>query len=293
MYNRLIVPTIKNPTLQVWYIFGGGCISAGFILGSLWIYNHRGDADQQDVIVNFVVAWIPTLLGILIAFVPDLRKAHLAWRLAIVAVGIMWSVLLARQQILALRTSRNQQQQAIMNAVNQSDAHTDQQIAALRDDMKTSVKGLSSQLSETGTKITGNILSNKPPKVEPARLTFSLFGLGSAFPITSTSMRADATDEFSLDLTVKNVSSTSANQGELWISLAPDCVYASEPDGFDRPGGTDESTRHKRFDNLNPGVSLEKMNIKVKLVKKHAGFDMALRYSCATCRELAAPSVVR
>jgi hypothetical protein len=284
---------IKNPTSRVWYIFGGGWVFAGLIFGVLWVYAHRHDADLQDVLVNFVVAWIPTLLAILIAFVPDLRKAHFAWRLAIVAVGMLWSVLLARQQILSVRTSRIDQQAAIMNAVNQSDAHTDQEISTLRTDMKASVNGLSSQLEKTGSEITGNILSNKPAKVEPAKLTFSLFEPGNTFPVTSTSLRAGVDNEFSLDLTVKNVSSTPANQGEIWISLPPDCIYATEPAGFDKPSGTDESTRHRRFDNLNPGVSLEKMTITVKLTKTHSGFEMAMRYSCAACRELAAPQPIR
>ena len=91
-------------------------------------------------------------------------------------------------------------------------------------------------------------------------------------------MGAGLDDTFPIDLTAKNVSFAPASKDELSLQLPPDCIYAAQPAGFARHNGTDESTRHKRFDNLNPKVFLEKMSVKVKLTKSHSFFEMVLRH---------------
>lgn len=270
---------------RVWYIFGAGCVVAATISGSVWLFHHWNEPDLQTVVVNFVVAWIPFVLAILIAFVPDLRKAHIAWRIGIVAVGLVWSILLAKQQVLSVRAARKDQQQAIMEAVDKSDEHTDQQIARVRSDVQSLTKGIGGQLSALDKDLSASISEVKPPPAKVAALRVNFWDYSSSI----ISMHGGADGVFTLDFTATNTSEVVANGGDMWIEVCQGCLFAEEPTGFDKPNGSAETVRHRTFGILNPGVSLAKMTIQVKPSKQFQSFEVAWRYSCGTCGKMGDP----
>src|ERR1022692_1354441 len=71
-------------------------------------------------IVNFLAAWIPLVLSILVAFVPEHQmtvKKKIMWRGSVILVGFIWSVVLWHQQDITDRIARADQERMVTNAV--------------------------------------------------------------------------------------------------------------------------------------------------------------------------------
>jgi hypothetical protein len=252
-------------------------------------------------LLNFLAAWIPFVLSILIAFVPEhkmSRRKKISWRTSVIAIGFAWSVVLWHQQVIADNTAKQDQKTIVTDAVTQSNLHSDQEIGAVRSDVqgvKTDVQGvkkdLEGQISDTISKSTSDITNSLgkvgTPTPKYAQLQFSLWpGNPAQLPLTSSLVRPNADGSFSVDFTVTNVSDTEATTVELWVYLCDNCEFSGEPKGFDRPTGLPEKARHKIFSSLNPGVSLEKMTVDVKVDPGFQYFTLGFVYSCATCGKL-------
>lgn len=99
------------------------------LAATAFLWRHSEDSH----IVRFAADFTPVVITILIAFIPDLRKQHMAWRVAIILVGILWSVLLWKREDLTERENRAAVSAATLNAVSAANAHSDQRIAKVED----------------------------------------------------------------------------------------------------------------------------------------------------------------
>lgn len=202
--------------------------------------------------------------------------------------------MLWKQQHLAMEAARKDQEKAVGIAVDKSNQHSDQQIATVRDDVKSVKNELAKEagnirnlVSKSESDINTSIANvNKPTPPELARLQFSFFIEGTPttnLPILTRSMSQDKDGNFSVDMFFTNISGTSAEALDVWIGVCQSCSFAAEPPGFDKPRGSDEHMRHKIIGLLNPGTSFEKTTIVVKLSQPVPFFELALRYSCKAC----------
>jgi hypothetical protein len=84
---------------------------------------------------------------------------------------------------------------------------------------------------------------------------------------------------------VRNVSDDSATgQGDVWVQACDDCSFATEPPGFVKHPGQSERARHRTFQNLNPGVSLETFTIDIASPRNVRKMDVGMWYSCEHCK---------
>jgi hypothetical protein len=144
--------------------------------------------------------------------------------------------------------------------------------------------------SDLNTAITS--VGTAPPKY--AQLQFSLYtNASSQTPLLVESLSPGDDETLTVDFMVTNISDTPATTGELWVQICDECSFTKEPQGFDKPAGTPDMTRHKSFPSLNPGVTLEKMTIEFKMMKRFDSIDVGLRDSCATCGKLAAMQMLK
>lgn len=255
--------------------------------------------------INFLAAWIPFVLSILLAFIPDKdmkMPKRIAWRTAVVVCGLFYSLLLWHQQTLVQRQSETDQARLLKEAVDQSNQHSDNQIADVRKDVKGvkgDIKDIKGDLATT-TRDLGNLVNksksdisssiekiSKPVPPELAQLQFSFFSdRSSNLPFLSTSVSPDKDGNFPVDVTFTNTSSVTAEEVDIWLEICGACSFAAEPAGFDRPNGVIEQMRHRVIHVLNPGASMEKISLLVKSavpITPTYSFEVAFTYSCKTC----------
>jgi len=255
-------------------------------------------------LINFLAAWIPFVLSLLLAFVPEQKmstaKKYL-WRGSVIAIGFIWSVVLWRQQFIMDITAQQDQQRIVMTAVNQSNRHSDQQIGTVRSDVqgvKTDIQGikkdLESRIDETIERSTSALDEsirkvNKPLPPELAKLQFSIFAQDvpdSNLPVLDRTVNRDQNGNVPVDVSFMNISGTAAEGVDVWLYVCDLCAFASEPSGFDRPQGLNEHARHRIIALLNPGAAFEKMTIVVKFPEQLMSFDIGFRYSCKACGKI-------
>jgi hypothetical protein len=114
---------------------------------------------NEPKIVNFVAAWIPFVLSLLLAFVLEHKMGtpkRILWRTGVIAVGFIWSAVLWHSQVITGRTANEDRKGILRQAVVESNQHSDQQIRqvrsvvqGLRDDMKGVKKDLEAKISKT------------------------------------------------------------------------------------------------------------------------------------------------
>jgi hypothetical protein len=272
-----------------------GIFGAALLLMLLLRKAHIPGWWDNPSIINFLAAWIPFVISVFIAFVPEhemSRTQKWLWRSAVIIIGFAWSAVLWHQQVITDALGKKDKIEIVTNAVTQSNAHSDQQIDGVRADVKTTTQALdqkltnlSSQVSTTEKTITGNLSKFSPPVPQYAKLQFSFFTQSSAsLPLTTESLAPDKDGIFTVDFVVTNISeTTTAKNGDIWVIACDQCTIVEEPQGFDRPKGLPELERHKTFQNLNPGVTLEKMTVKLRVNGLYQAFLISLRYSCETC----------
>jgi hypothetical protein len=244
---------------------------------------------DNNRVINYAVALIPVALSIVIAFVPDLRRAHMAWRIAIVALGLLWSVLLWRQQVLTDKEQSETLGRVVSNTrelvkedLKKAADHSDQQISSIRTDLHNgekhsdqqivAVTGLISQTTNDLSKKISKV--NKPDPPERPKLKFSLWG-GDGKPYVAYAIKPDKEGTFAADVYFTNVAQAAASKIDVWIYICDDCIFVKEPSGFDKPNGMEETERHRLIMHLNPGTSFEKTTLHVKLKKPVPWFDIA------------------
>jgi hypothetical protein len=298
----------KRKRLPWWPPFALAGVAVALGISGNWLLLHRTDPDFTAALVGFSVAWIPFVVSLAIAYMADLKGAHWAIRWGIVACGLIWSVLAWKDKSLSLESSR-QQQTTIMEAFNQANIHTDQavgkanekanrhtdeQVASVRDDLKSASKHSDEQISTLREDVKavgaglGSSISKigKPDPPVPSKLEFTLWSDDARplHPVLASAVRADKDGIFTVDFTIGNTSQTAAHSADVWIDICIKCSFAKEPSGLDRPSGMRDQTRHLQIGLLNPGTSLQKQSVAVKLLDPQLiFFEVGMRYSCEVC----------
>jgi len=259
-----------------------------------------------DRILAFSVVIAPTVLALVLEIVDERIRKHRFWRWGIIAFGIALSgatwLQMSRQEMAASIG----QEQAVERVASETSKQVtkvvgDQyqsmitdltmQIQELKNQLSTQDKSLTEALKQTDTDLSGSISKVGVAPVKYAQLQFAFWPEDLTKSPTDV-IRAIPTGSdgvLTVDFTVTNISDTPAMTVELWVQLCNDCSFAKEPQGFEKPSGMGDRTRHKQFQQLNPGVSLEKMTIDLKTSRPYRTVLVDFRYSCATCGKLGAP----
>jgi hypothetical protein len=300
------MPDKRAPVRIAWIVV----VTASFC-GILWlcwgIYFYWNDAR----LINFLAAWIPFVLSLLLAFIPEskmTRTKKYLWRGSVITVGLVWSVVLWRQQIIMDIATQQEQQRIVTSAVNQSNQHSDQQIGKIRSDVqgvKTDIqdirKDVENRIDQSITKSTSTLNEsigkiNKPIPPELARLRFSLYvqsATDSELPVLTRTINRDQNGNVPVDVYFTNISETAAESVDIWLYVCDLCSFVSDPPGFDRPQGINEHARHRFIPLLNPGTSFEKTTVLVKPSEQIAMFAVGFRYSCKVCGKITDYQVVK
>jgi hypothetical protein len=289
-------PSMSGLSLRsAWYSFFGAILLAAAIFGGIWFYVHRNDGDIRMVAIHVLSDLVPFLAALAIAlWAEHVTKFSHTTRVVILLGGLAWSGVWGWRDLADIKASKADIQGVIATAVSGANTHSDQQIGAVRNDLQKAtanlqdkLDSLSTQVTKSDTDVVGAISKVGTAPTKYAQLQFSLWGTdASKFPITTETLSPEENGEFSVDFTATNVTDTSATGGDLWVIICDDCVFTKEPQGFDKPTGSAESMRHKKFGDLNPGVSIEKMTVEFKTTQKFASVFIGFRYSCATCGKI-------
>jgi hypothetical protein len=258
-------------------------------------------------LINFLAAWIPFVLSVLFAFVPSGREMKhpwikWGWRSGVVIIGFCWSVMLWHQQDLTDKANAKQIQDAVQKSVTDANNHSDEKIGGVQKQVETVGKSLeetkteiSAQLGKTETSITNSIGKvGKPDAPEPAKLQFSLWKEylpDSDFPFDKEIVYQQDDGTVSVDYFFKNVSASAADSIDIWVHICAKCSFAKEPEGFEKPAGIGDQSRHRNFPSLNPGVSFQKSTVVFKVDRQVfsrgvARVGLAFSYSCKNCGNL-------
>ena len=245
-------------------------------------------------LVNFLAAWIPFVISILLAFVPEsemTRRKKLWWRGSVIGVGFIWSVVLWHQQVITDDVFRKDQARIVSEAVTKSNAHSDQQFGTIRGDVKDVKTDLEEEINATISKSTSSLNESigkaapKPP--EFAHLKFSVFKDKiriDEIPILTANRPKDKDGNIAVEVFFMNTSDVSADALDIWITVCDACAFASEPIQFQKIPGMDEHERHRFIPVLNSGTAFEKIMVNVKLLDPTLPwFDVAFQYACKSC----------
>jgi hypothetical protein len=247
------------------------------------------DWDSANL-VNFLVAWIPFALSVLLAFIPDRElkmPRRVAWRSCVIFFGLCYSILLYHQQSLATAQTLRDQSKIVADAVHQSNQHSDENIEnvkkELQQDLASTKTDLANQVSKTGFDLNTSIGKvGKPDPPELAKLQFSLYVdgiLAAELPKLARSIKRQTDGTIPVDVFFINTSSTAAETIDVWIQLGSGCSFAQEPQGYVKLDGMSESTRHRVIALMNPGTAFATTRLNVKCVN----FDIGFNYSCKAC----------
>jgi hypothetical protein len=248
-------------------------------------------------LVNFLAAWIPFVLSILLAFVPEHKmstKKKVLWRSSVIFIGFVWSVVLWHQQVITDLEAKKDQTAIVTQAVTQSNQHSDEQIGAVRSDVqgvKSDVQGVKKDLQDTVKKSTSSLSESigkvgKPEPPQLAKLRFTLWTDATnseQFPLVTETTLQVHEGSVAVEFTIQNIADVSAEDGELWIRICGDCRFAKEPEGFNHFKGAPEQDRHKAFQRMLPGIALEKMTAEIVPPPIGNRFEVDLFYGCKNC----------
>lgn len=269
-----------------------GACAIIWLLRGLYIYWN------DPKLVNFLAAWIPLVLSILLAFVPEHKMSthkKIVWRSAVITIGFIWSLVLWHQQVIAEKALHDGETTLITEAVTQSNQHSDKKMGELRDevvqgvrkDVQTSTDALTGTIAKSDADLNTNIGKvGAPPLPVKARLQFSLWHdniTDEEMPLLLEAIGYDKDGSVPVEFSFTNVSPISAEAIDIWVNLCDGCTFAKEPSGFENPSQA-VTMRHKGiFPLLNPGVTGEIETIVVNVPHEFPRFSILLRYSCKTC----------
>lgn len=249
-------------------------------------------------LVNFIVAWLPAVFSILVAFIPDKdlgTRMRLTWRGILIFCGVLYSVFLWHQQDLTDRATAQQTQDAVNQAVQQANAHSDtkfdqvqRQVNGLDQSLDKTTATIGKQLDQTESDLDKSIGKvGKPDPPERPNFTFSLWKddlTADKYPLLSESLTPEPDGNFKVRFAIRNDSSVVAQGIEEWIQICDRCVFAKEPSGFDKPEGSNDRTRHRIIPTVNAGVTvIEGNEFEVKPPLPGNRFSMIFRVTCSTC----------
>lgn len=254
-------------------------------------------------VLNFLAAWIPFVLSILVAFVPEHKMSDtkkLAWRISVVSMGFVWSFVLWHQQVVTGIDAKKDETNIVEEAVRESNEHSDQQLTTVKRDVAgvkkdvgdvreylgTKTDKLEGLVTKSETDITQGLSKvGKPDPPEKTAIMFSLWpdDPTAQVPVLQKQVSPDKDGKFTIDYTFQNTSSSPANNMDVWIEVCDECEFAEQPPGFEHLDGAPETIRHRTIGILNPGTSMPKSAIKVRTKREFSDFFIEFRYSCATC----------
>jgi len=254
-------------------------------------------------LVNFLAAWIPFALTVLIAFLPDARMRPVKkflWRSVVILVGFAWSVVLWHQQVVTEGEAARSQQQIVRDANQHSDEkfkEVETDLRSTKSDLGQRIDNLPSEISKTESHVESDIRKSIegiafPPEKHP-EIKFSLLpSINIDSPTLTESVPVDKDGAISVDFMAMNVSEVGASSLDLWVRICDGCSFVKEPTGFENAGDKDSTVRHRAFGDLNPGVSANKMTVQFKLpVGAPRTCKIGFQYSCKNCGKLGAMQV--
>ena len=269
------------------------------------IYVYGATFWQSNRAINFIAAWIPALIGLVVAFVPDKdleRHMRLRWRLTVATCFVLWSVALWHQQTLTEKSDNKDREALVAAAVKRSNDHADDkfhdvqqdvgkvhdEIGDVRQHVDATEKDLTAKLADSTSVLNANIgMVGKPDAPEPAKLQFSLWKEGildTEFPLKQASAEQQSDGSYEVRFMVKNISHVQAEMVELWVYICDLCSFAKEPAGFDNPAGNPKSVRHRMMQGLNPGTTIGDNNIDFKVQSPGvSNIVLMFKSTCKNC----------
>jgi hypothetical protein len=251
---------------------------------------------NDSKLVNFLASWIPFVLTVLIAFVPDQNMSPVRkfwWRAAVIVAGFGWSAVLWHQQVITEIAAQADQARIVTDANTHSDAQFDKvekELASTKTDLGTRIVKVPSLLTQTESHLDASIGKVGIVPEKHAQLRFSFWTIkADELSTTEIALLPEFSGDYGVyifDVTTTNISDTTAKDVDMWVNICDSCTFAEEPQGFDRPTGMPEQMRHKFFAQLNPGVTLEKIPLHINVRRKYRKFNISFSYSCATCGKL-------
>jgi len=278
----LLLLHLTGPVLDLALYIVGGLLTAGLTILGGHVSTDKLEYRLLFYVLGFALAAIIVSTGI--------RQ----YQAAIVALNAPTPEKIVMEAV----EDANKHTDTVVEGANR---HTDSQVAMVRDDLKDAkqqigmvrddLKGTISTVSELFKKTEDNLSVSigkvgKPDPPTPPHLLLSLWSPTTPMeqPLLETSLRPNADGVFSIEFSIANVPPTSAAHSvDVWIDICTECTFAKEPEGFDRPTGMPDQTRHMMINLLNPGVTLAKKTIEVKLNKPFLDFLIQLRYACDVC----------
>jgi len=246
-------------------------------------------------LVNFLSAFIPFALTVLIAFIPDQSMnliKKILWRTIVITAGIVFSVILWHQQVVTERMEARNQKAIVSEANNHSDVQfnrVESELGNTKTNLSSRIDGLGGQIAKSDTDITGAIHKVIIPPPAYANVQFTLSdGSGVDNPFLTQTVQPDQEGTVSIDFLGVNRSDVPAKSLELWVQICDSCSFVKEPDRFEKMKGNLETIRHRSWGLLNPGTATDVMTIKVKPPTKGSPFQIGFTYSCETCGKLKA-----
>jgi hypothetical protein len=280
--------------IAISHAFTGLAGTAIALLGR-WLFLQYLDPDSRLRLVNFAAAWWPFVFSVLVAFIPDMRKAHWGWRTSVVAAGFMYSILLWHQQGIQMEASRSELSQAVETAVDRSNEHSDKSMSELRSGMTELMDKMSDEIGSTISGSTSSLAESlgRMPSVDTKaelKSTFMPFsGLlqKSQFPIEEITLSRNDDGSITVPFSIMNISpNNAAEQVELWIEICSKCTFISDPDRFRRLEGMSANMRYRRLGTINAGLTMERMTAAIEVPQNTRRFAVRFRHSCTNCGTL-------
>ncbi len=274
---------------------GAGLCAVGWMYGGLRFYWNENWNDLK--LVNFLAAWIPFVLSILIAFVPEKEMTpgkKWFWRGSVIAMGFLWSVVLWHQQVITEVAASKDQERIVSDAVTKSNAHSDEEIgkvnsevSGVRSDLKSATTTLGKVVQQTEINLNKSITSvgkPDPPKKAKLQFTFWSDAKNSAELVPIKEISAPLINGVvKVEFSVGNISEVTAEPGDIQVRICSDCTFAKEPEGFQHPKGQAEQDRELDFQSIFVGMYIPKMTLEIVPPPLGDRMEISFSYGCKNC----------
>jgi hypothetical protein len=237
---------------------------------------------------NFVVVLFPFALSIFFAFVPDMRKKHIAWRIGVIVFGVAFSIAVWQQQRLSAIAAKQDQENTVGKAVAGANEHSDAQIGEVKQEVqgvRSDVQEVKKAISSSETNLNKSIGEVKIPKEEKATMESTFYPVNlKEWPIREKSIPS-VDGVVSLSFTFRAEGYTAKN-ARVWLRLCTDCKYAKEPAGFQNLTPNVENGTHERYRVIGdflPNVAYQPMNVDVIPPPGLSTFLVGVILGCDNC----------
>jgi hypothetical protein len=243
----------------------------------------------NELLINFGAAWIPFVVSVLLAFIPDHEmkpKTRIVWRASVILAGFFYSALLWHQQTLNAMSSQSTQQTILNQAIKQSNEHSDQSIKEVRKDVqsvKSDMQDVRGDISKSTSTLSESISKVKTvPDIAQVDFTFWPAAI-KQWPMVEKHIPIE-NGAVNVDLTFM-VKGHPAKALRVWLRLCDGCAYGKEPNGFQAvEGRTVLTERFLIVGDLPVGAAYSPVT-KFSVISpfNNRGFVVALSYTCDNC----------